>query len=365
MPSTVTTTIGSSHTDTTVQAWANTLNGLNLVVADQIQEGSCYNDTEFAVAGIVADFSGEVYTADATRYPVLDTGAGQSFRDNANVRTNALYYNQANGVGLRNTGTGLYTIDTHGVNSIIIRNLQIKGDAGTRAPLVVGGTAPSAIVENCIVVGGELEVNGTATFNNCLFVNTLVPFGRIIETNTASTITCNYCTFIATTPVTFYVAFDAAATFNFVNCAFFGGGTSSFSTGTGTTNFTNCMTDITGTTGLTGGKTFANQFTSTTNDFRTKAGADLINAGTPVGGITTDISGFTRSVSTPTIGAWEFDSGGGGGGSGGGGLLLFGGSVGWTSALRPLPLLGAAALWAGEKIRRNGTVARRTLIGKR
>ncbi len=50
--------------------------------------------------------------------------------------------------------------------------------------------------------------------------------------------------------------------------------------------------------------------------------------------------------------------------SGGGGLLLFGGSVmcGWT----PAPLLGAAAAWkAGQAIRRNATLSRRALIGKK
>lgn len=34
-------------------------------------------------------------------------------------------------------------------------------------------------------------------------------------------------------------------------------------------------------------------------------GSPLVNAGTPIGGITTDITGFTRSVTTPTIGAYE------------------------------------------------------------
>ncbi len=51
-------------------------------------------------------------------------------------------------------------------------------------------------------------------------------------------------------------------------------------------------------------------------------------------------------------------------GGGGGGLLLFGGSImcGWT----PAPLLGAAAAWkAGQAIRRNATLSRRALIGKR
>ncbi len=364
MPTTVTTTLGSSHTDPLIQTWVTTLTSANLVVADQIQEGSCYNDSEFAVAGNVALFGGGTVT-DATRYILLDCGAGQSFRDNANVRTNALYYNATNGVGLRNTGSAGRTIDSHSQGGIIFNGLQIQGDSGSNGALYTGqsGDTVGTTYNNCIIVGTEMVLNGPLTFNNCLIVNTQGPFTRVFSIETADTYAFKYCTFIAAPSLAVYCNFDAAATVNYTNCAFFGGGTSSFSSGSGTSNFTNCMTDITGTTGLTGGKTFANQFTSTTNDFRAKAGADLINAGTPIGGITTDISGFTRNVSTPTIGAWEV-AGGGGGGSGGGGLLLFGGSVGWTPALRPLPLLGAAAWKVGQAIRRNATLSRRTLIGR-
>ncbi len=51
------------------------------------------------------------------------------------------------------------------------------------------------------------------------------------------------------------------------------------------------------------------------------------------------------------------------GGGGGGGLLLFGGSImcGWTPP--SLPFLGAAAAWkAGEAVRRNATLSRRSLL---
>ncbi len=365
MPTTVTTTLGSSHTDPLIQTWVTTLTSANLVVADQIQEGSCYNDSEFAVAGNVALFGGGT-VIDATRYILLDCGAGQSFRDNANVRTNALYYNATNGVGLRNTGSAGRTIDSHSQGGITFNGLQIQGDSGSNGALYTGqsGDTVGTTYNNCIIVGTEMVLNGPLTFNNCLIVNTQGPFTRVFSIETADTYTFKCCTFIAAPSLAFYCNFDAAATVNYTNCAFFGGGTSSFSSGSGTSNFTNCMTDITGTTGLTGSIAFSTStganFQSLTNDFRVKTGSTLDNgSASPVGGITTDISGFTRKAN-PTIGAWEV-AGGGGGGSGGGGLLLFGGSVGWTP-LRSLPLL--AAWKVGQAIRRNATLSRRTLLGR-
>jgi hypothetical protein len=58
-------------------------------------------------------------------------------------------------------------------------------------------------------------------------------------------------------------------------------------------------------------KTFSNQFQSITSgseDFRVKAGADLINAGVRDQTYTNDLDivGTTRSTTTPNIGAWEF-----------------------------------------------------------
>ena len=55
--------------------------------------------------------------------------------------------------------------------------------------------------------------------------------------------------------------------------------------------------------------TFANQFQSTTADFRTKAGNGL-QAGLPdATNAPLDISQTTRSGTTPTIGAWEHSAG--------------------------------------------------------
>ncbi len=82
------------------------------------------------------------------------------------------------------------------------------------------------------------------------------------------------------------------------------------------------------------------------------------------GAMTVRFASASWTGDTPQSGFGPFDVSGGGGG--GGGLLLFGGSImcGWTPP--SLPFLGAAAAWkAGQAVRRNATLSRRALIGKR
>jgi hypothetical protein len=84
---------------------------------------------------------------------------------------------------------------------------------------------------------------------------------------------------------------------------------------------------------------------------------------TPPSLFTMTIDAGAPSWISNSLASFSPTSGGGGGGGGtGGGLLLFGGSVGWTPALRALPLLGAAAWKAGDAIRRNATLGRRRLL---
>lgn len=96
MPVTQTRSIGTaSRNFSTLQSWEDAT-PVDLTTADQIWKGECYNDSEFT-AGLFVDGT----TTDATRYQWLTAATGQSFQDHANVRTNALRYNQSNGVGIR------------------------------------------------------------------------------------------------------------------------------------------------------------------------------------------------------------------------------------------------------------------------
>src|ERR1035437_9016454 len=70
----------------------------NLVTDGNSYEGDMYNDAEFAGSQLLA-----AHTTNSTHTLLLTAAAGQSFQDNANVRTNALKYNVSNGVGIRST----------------------------------------------------------------------------------------------------------------------------------------------------------------------------------------------------------------------------------------------------------------------
>jgi hypothetical protein len=366
---TVVKTIGSAARDFTVpgtvstgwvQSWPANLTAGG---SNEIYEGDNFNDTEFTAAGWVIDTSGVTTVTDSTHYFALTTGAGQSFRDQAGVRTNALRYNAANGAAYRNTGTAATgAAQFKAVINMQVSNLQFAADTGaSKSALIGAASAETYIFNNCIFSGMEVEIdNGTMTFNNCLFVNTLGPFGSRGFVLTGGTSTFNACGFIVLNGATSYVFNSATANYN--NCYFFGSGAATFNATTPVAdNFSHCMTDITGATGLTGGKTFANQFVSTTNDFRVKAGADLIGAGAPIGGITTDISGFTRNASTPTIGPWEVAPAAGPGG-GGVSWLYFGqmlAGMGLGDAL----LSGLGLKFGADLIRNPMRSRRRLLLG--
>jgi len=138
MPTTVVKTIGTSSRDySTLQAWEDACPA-NLVTSDQIWRGECYNDSEFvdSSGNVFLAISGE--TTDATRYLELTAAAGQSFQDNAGVRTNALKYNASNGVGIRET-TGYNAIIFISVNFARFSRIQMKHDGTGRCITSSGG----------------------------------------------------------------------------------------------------------------------------------------------------------------------------------------------------------------------------------
>src|SRR4029077_9439076 len=113
------------------------------------------------------------------------------------------------------------------------------------------------------------------------------------------------CTIVAPsdlgTPPTAALRATYDSTTNAENCAFFG--FSSILTGGGSgLTYTTCMTDVASPpSGVTGGKTYANQFQNTTaasGDWRQKTGSDLRGAGTSdsTNGAT-DIAGTARPQS--------------------------------------------------------------------
>ena len=306
---------GGGRTYSTLQAWENACPA-NLVSSADTWEGECYNDSEFAIAGTVLVIAG--ITTDATHNVQLRCATGQSFRDNAGVRTNALTYNASNGVGIRTTGAYNNAV-TCSVNYSTFDGLQIKSGTGS-GNVGLTNTGTNNTVTDCIVFGtsAALSNGGSGTTYktyNCLAINGLSGQGVFTSGTGCEVVGCTIVCPAAT-------GSTGVVTGNYVtaliqNCAVFG--FTNFQTGTGGAtsgsgaNCTDKATAFGSTYGNQVSKTFANQFTSTTTDFSIKAGADCINNGVYNSLVDPDISATARSGSTPTIGCWEYVSAGGGG----------------------------------------------------
>lgn len=278
----------------------------SLVTKDWIWRGEIYKegsgtDNEWVLGSTFVDvllvFNA---TTDSTRYYVMTAATGQSFRDNANKLTNALRYNRANGVAIHLAGN----------------NAQLNGS----------GLAKFYNLQLSVKQSFSYWPNGTGNtpeFNSCVLYSPLG--GRFIERAAVYNSSCQnialqngglYNFFIASTFIgnaTGAFGNTTGGNITIRNCAVFN--YTSFGAGADAANSTYNATDLASFgwagTGNLVSKTFANQFENITGgseDFRVKAGADLINAGIPDATYTNglDIIGQTRSLTTPTIGAWEY-----------------------------------------------------------
>lgn len=326
---TVTKSIGTSARDySTLQSWEDALPA-NLVTDGNAQVGQCYNDSEFT-AGVT--ISGQ--TTNSTNSITLTCATGQSFADNASVQSNALKYNQANGVGVVADVTSGVAVVHVSTSNVTVSRLQIKNTQAVFSAIALkldeGGSAKvgnQLVLEATSLSGGGLTdgILYVGAGHKCL--NALV-----VQRATAAAAGNN--------AVTLY---DAGSIFNvsvvcpsdvvsppaqgvrskysgnvMVNCAVFGfvADYTGTALGTSTTNFTD---DTTPSTGFTGSLTYGSQFQNTTNasgDWRAKAGGGILDAGTdthvaqPL--TATDIAGTSRPQgSAYDGGAWELVASGG------------------------------------------------------
>ena len=173
MPTTVTSSIGTTGRDySTLQAWEDACPA-NLVTADQVWRGECYNDSEFSAAVLISGI-----TSDSTRYLDLTAATGQSFQDHANVRTNALRYNQSNGVGLAVSSLYGTLINTQ-VSYTRISRLQVKNTAANGRTVMdlsfgsVGQTWRDLILESARPNATDYPAGGGIglTVINCVSIN--------------------------------------------------------------------------------------------------------------------------------------------------------------------------------------------------
>lgn len=256
-------------------------------------------------------------TSDATRYMELTTAAGQSFKDAAGVRTNALKYNQANGVGVR-SGSGNYSNIINDTNGFFrCSNIQFKGDGAIATILQFkdGG----GICKDCNLTINAASLAGVSrcsTLINVLVFTTVSsssqpPFHECgIQTGAGLVVGC---TAIRTSDQSAAgTAFTPAAisTVQMTDCASFGYTTpSSGSWGTSSNNASDQASGLPGTSNqynVTFNSTtpFTNSTVASQNSIPVVGTALAANGVLDATNAPRDISGYTRAAS-PTIGCWE------------------------------------------------------------
>lgn len=293
---------GGGRDYSTLQAWEDACSA-NLVADGNIWKGEACNDSEFT-----ASLSVSGITQDASNYVWLTAAAGQSFQDHANVRTNALRYNQSNGVGIRRTNTYVNILSL-GTTTRLSR-VQVEATALNSNAVTLSGDGR---VWDCIIQG-NCQGNGNAQYwINCLFA----------YPNGGGFTSCQKSVFIGCTAVnpsdrstsSYWLDVNGySSPVTLTSCAVFG--------------FTNITDDNTQLSGCTFNVTSASSFPGTNNttgatfsqtepfvdadkdsfDGRAASGSSLAGAGDlDATNAPNDISGTVR-VDPPTCGCWELGS---------------------------------------------------------
>lgn len=251
-------------------------------------------------------------TSDSSSYAYLTTASGASFKDKAGVRTHALNYDNTTGVsleqefgvpvtiseantvfeGIQGKRVTFYTrFMTLGADAITIRKCILANDAaGGTAGIVYSNNTNNKFV-NCLL---QSVADGIVFDRGQLIGCTLVRLGSAGGT----AITSFYSAAVLTNCAVFNFTtlkdnnLGAGSDYNATDLA--------TAWGVGTHNLNSL--------------TFADQFVSSSNDFRAVDTGSLDTAGNPDStNLPDDISGFTRGATSPTIGCWEAAAGGGGG----------------------------------------------------
>lgn len=281
----------------------------------------CYNDSEFTAPVRISG-----HTTSGTNYIKLTAAAGQSFQDHASVRTNPLFYDQTKGVGLSDDDSQDYGIRVDDEN-VTVDRLQIKKTAAfySSSSYVVDMQqigVTSSTVKDCIIAktfSGTANIVRArdASIINCLVYDSgaTATNGAILMLALGSIVNCTVVRVgsaggagVARTYTNNNNTVKNSAVFNwttnFDSTTGWSGTTGYNATNSGTAPGSNNQTSL----------TFADQFTSTSNDFSLKTGAGCIGTGNTDSTLAPlDITGFTRGATTAgDIGAWEFGAAGGG-----------------------------------------------------
>ena len=316
MANLVTKTIGSNAREyATVALWEAAIPA-DLVAANEQWTGECYNDSEFVVTSEILFAN---HTSNVDCYIELTTGAGESFTDHANKATNALRYNQSNGVGI--TGSLSTEIITVASTSPYIRLSKLQIENTNRRSIEFIGVFCTA--DNCIFAAeynhSVLSINGqdAAITNSVLYGTNATSLSHIITIAYQSRFDLTNCTLYSETTATNGVRKQTGAgtppingcnIFNVINPL------DATRTWSGDYNATDSATINLASLNNLVSLVTTDQFEGVTlgaQDFRVKAGADIIDAAIPFAATNDlDIVFQARSLTTPTIGAWEFQGAG-------------------------------------------------------
>lgn len=333
-------TFGSTGTYTDLNAWVSYVTGA-LVSAGNLTDdvkaqlsGNLVTSSQQIVSGWAPGGSGYTTT--------IECASGQSFRDNANVRTTALYYSESSyGAYIRSSYSAAAGAVQIRVNKSRIYGLQVKATGGyTRAIQYDSVTHDDLILEGNIIWAtfcdnGAVElksnVDGSAIYvRNNLFKSDRTAAGSMAFrcdgcTSSTNKLKMHDNTFWQNSGAGTTVGMGSSTYCETIGNAFLGGSNCSLSCRDAQCSGSNNATekaawDNTGygagtITGLTSSQfsiTVANEFVdadSAPTDFRLKAGGTQCQGtNITISGITTDITGTSRKA-TPDIGAWETSSG--------------------------------------------------------
>lgn len=315
-----TSSIGSTGAYGTIALWEAAIpDGSTAFTEDYI--GQLQNETHDIGTGVVT-FSDR--TAMGSYRIRLECQTGASFKDNANVRTNALRYNASNGAAI----TGSYNYG--GPFAIVCPNFGMRGvqiyASGTNNCVALGAssaTADNGLYEDCIFESEGVAANNAVVrvygsgvkIVNCLIVNRGTGNQGAEPGNGARMINCT-----VVRPSNITAAGDGIGYFygtpRIDNCAIFGFATPVESSGSFSGSSTDNATDQA--SGLPGtGQVYSVTYSSTspftnadegsgTHDFRlADDGNGLIDAGTKdATNAPNDISGTVRAAGCE-IGVWE------------------------------------------------------------
>lgn len=308
-----TSSIGSSSRDYATVAlwWADS--PANLVTSTVTWDGEMYNDSEFTSASTTT-LSG--VTTNATYFATLKPASGEGFADHANKLTNALRYNQANGVGIRATATYITNliIDSDyfelsgiqlGTGTLNSRNLDLSG---------TGAVARDCICESATNSGDgavKISTSGAKLINSVIVKHQRS--GRGLKCNYADgeIYNCTIISLIATT----HDGINLAGTNGTIvkNTGVFGfdvameSGTYGAGTDYNATDVSSLPAGSNNQTNLTTADQFEDVSSLANLDLRAVGTGSLDENGIRDQAHTNDLDivGQSRSTSAPTIGVWE------------------------------------------------------------